>query len=221
MDVGFGVVGDIVVDDVGDAGHVKAAGGDIGCNHDVLFTALEVLNGLLSLTLVQVAVQRRHGVAAGRQLLGQQRGFRLGAHEYDSGIDRLNFEDAGQGIQLALGIDRQHELGNPLDRAGFTLDLHFRCVAQIGLGNLLDLRGHGGGEQCALAVLRRLGEDGFDIVDEAHAEHFIGLVQHQSLEFIQLQGALAQVVEQAAWCADNDLRTAPQSLDLGKKSCPP
>ena len=41
---------------------------------------------------------------------------------------------------------------------------------------------HGRGEQRDLPLLRRLLEDPFDVVDEAHAQHLVGFVEHDVLE---------------------------------------
>ena len=214
MDVGLGVVGHIVVDNVSNPGHVQTTGGDIGGNDDIFFATLEIFNGLFALTLVQVAAQGRHSVAACGQLLCQHGGFGLGAHENDRGVKRLNFQNAGQRIQLALGVDRQHKLSDAFNRAGFALDSYFGSVFQVSLGHFLDLWRHGGREERALAGVRRLRQDGFHVINEAHAQHFVGFVQYQCLQAVQLQGALAQMVEHAARCAHNNLGATLQAANL-------
>lgn len=125
MDVGLGIVGYVVVDNVGNPWNIQATGGDIGSNDDVFLAALEIFNRLFALALVQVSAQGRHSMATGGQFFRQHRGFCFCAHENDSGVEGFYFQDAGQGIELTLGIDWKYELRNTLNRAGLALDFYF------------------------------------------------------------------------------------------------
>ncbi len=60
-----------------------------------------------------------------------------------------------------------------------------------------------------------LADDLADVGDEAHVEHPVGLVQDEDLDLGEVDAALADVVEQAAGCGDQDLDAAPEGLDLG------
>ena len=51
-------------------------------------------------------------------------------------------------------------------------------------------------------------------MDEAHVEHPIGFIEHEDLDLAQVDGALADVVEQAARRRDHDLGAAPQAAHL-------
>ena len=53
---------------------------------------------------------------------------------------------------------------------------------------------------------RDLSHDGFYVFDKAHAQHFVGFIQHQTAQVREVQGAALQVVQQAAWGTHNDLR---------------
>ena len=53
-----------------------------------------------------------------------------------------------------------------------------------------------------------------DVADEAHVEHAVGLVEDEDLDPRQVDGALAEVVEQAAGRRDEDLGTGAQRADL-------
>jgi hypothetical protein len=106
--VGLGVVGDVVVDDVADARHVDAAGGDVGGDDDVEGAVLELLDDRSRRLLGHVAVEAGGGVAAGFELVGEFDGGGLGAHEDDGGVEIvLDFEDAGQGVELVRAGDLQ------------------------------------------------------------------------------------------------------------------
>ena len=57
-------------------------------------------------------------------------------------------------------------------------------------------------------------EHPFDIIDEAHAQHFISLVQHQGAKTGEIEGALTHVVHHPAGGAHHDLNAAFELMDL-------
>src|SRR5699024_11567191 len=83
VDVGLGVVRDVVVEHMGDALNVETTGGDVGGNQDVQATILELVDGALTLSLGDVTVDGCCGEPACTQLLCDLFGFVLGAHEQD------------------------------------------------------------------------------------------------------------------------------------------
>ncbi len=54
---------------------------------------------------------------------------------------------------------------------------------------------HGGREEQGLALGRELGDDFTDVVDEAHVELAVGLVEHEELDLIEFQGIALNHVE--------------------------
>ncbi len=79
---------------------------------------------------------------------------------------------------------------------------------------MLDAYRVGGGEQQRLAAFRGLLDDVFDGVVETHVEHAIGFVEDQRVEAIQHQRALAQVLLDASWRADDDVGAVFEESDL-------
>jgi hypothetical protein len=138
VDVGLGVVGDVVVDDMADALDVEPAGGDVGGDDDVELAALQPLDDLLAELLRQVAVERRGGVAAGLQALGQLGGGGLGAHEDQQRIEGLHLQDAGQGVELVQPAHQPPALADGLRRCGARLDADLDGIVEVGLGDALD-----------------------------------------------------------------------------------
>ena len=61
---------------------------------------------------------------------------------------------------------------------------------------------------------RRLFEDAFDGIDEAHAQHFVGLVQHQQRQSRELQGAAVHVIDDASRRSNDHVHAAPQGVEL-------
>ena len=51
-------------------------------------------------------------------------------------------------------------------------------------------------------------------MDKAHVEHAVGLVEHDGLDVVELDGAALHVVAQAARCRDDDLRVLFERVDL-------
>ena len=69
--------------------------------------------------------------------------------------------------------------------------------------------GQGGGEERGLPFGGGLGQDGFDILDEAHREHLIRFVQHDGAHLAEVeQLAAVDQVEQAPGGADHDVHAA-------------
>ncbi len=214
MHVAFGVVRDVVVQHVADALHVQATGGHVGSHQDVQLAFLQHGDGALTLGLLHVAVDGGSGQATGLQLAGQFLGAGLGAGEDDHRVERLDFQDAGQRVQLVHAAHPPVTLADVGRGGGLGLDGDFDRILQVGLGDATDLRRHGGREQGHLALLRQLLQHGFDVVDEAHAQHFIGFVQHQGLQLGQVQGAAVQVVNDAAGGTDHDVHATAQGRQL-------
>ena len=61
---------------------------------------------------------------------------------------------------------------------------------------------------------RRLREDGFHGIGEAHVQHLVGFVEHHGADAIELQRAALQVIDDAARRADDHLRAALQRAEL-------
>ena len=73
------------------------------------------------------------------------------------------------------------------------------------------------------AVWRGVGgfcQDGFDIFDEAHAEHLVGFVEDDGLHSAEVQGVLLDEVQQATGRADDDVDAALEAPDLAAIGLP-
>src|SRR5690606_9381955 len=136
--VGFGVVRDVVVDDVRDARHVQTACGHVGGDDQIERAALELLDHAFAQLLGHVAVEGADGVAARFQAGGQLFGGELGAHEDDAGVHVLDLEDAGQCVELVRHADLAELLRDGRHRGGGGLDLHFLRVTQVAVRDAAD-----------------------------------------------------------------------------------
>src|SRR6478735_6041828 len=216
--VGLGVMRDVVVDDVADPLDVKATGGDVGGHQDVDPAFLQRVNGALALLLRDVAVDGGSLESAGLQLVSQVLGGHLGPHESDDAVEVFHLKDAGQRVQLLRAHDLEVALPGVGAGGGLGLDLDLSRIVEVLLGHPADLARHGGREQRHLAVLRSLLEDLLHVFGEAHPQHLVSLVQHQVLEFGQVQGPLGDVVDHAAGGTHNHLGAAAKARQLGPVS---
>ncbi len=81
-----------------------------------------------------------------------------------------------------------------------------------------DLIGEGGAEQEVLATRRQDLEHATDVADEAHVEHPVGLVEDEDLDVREVDGALADMVEQAPGGGDDHVRAVAQRADLRREA---
>jgi hypothetical protein len=66
-----------------------------------------------------------------------------------------------------------------------------------------------------LAFFWQLIEDPFDIVDETHAQHFIGFIEHEAAQMAGVQRALAHVIHHPARGAHHHIHPTLEAVDLG------
>ena len=214
MGIAFRIVRHVVVDDVADALDVQAAGGHVGGDEDVDLAVFQLLDRALALRLLDVAIDGGGREAACLQLAGQLFRAQLGAGEDDHAVKRFRFQDARQRVELVHARHQPVALADVVGRACLGGDRHFGRVHQVGGGDALDDGRHGGREQRRLMAFRGFLQDAFDVVDKAHAQHFIGFVEYQGLQLGQVERTLVQVIDDAAWRADDDVHAAAQGRQL-------
>ena len=100
-------------------------------------------------------------------------------------------------------------------RAVFGRDLQLHRVVQQAMGQGLDRPAEGRGEQQVLAPRRHQGQQAADVADEAHVEHAVGLIEHQDLNLIQVDGTLLLEVDQPARGCHQHVGSCLEPVDLG------
>jgi len=181
MDVGLGVAGDVEVDDVADARHVDTSGRDVGCDQNVETAGSEAADGSLASQLVHVAVECVAGVPARFDAFGQFDGRGLGPHEDQHAVEVRRLEQPRQGVELGVTVDQASMLLGVLDGCRLGLDPDSARAFKVGLGNFPDRCRHGCREQRGLMLVRGVPQDPLHVVEEAHSQHLVGLVEHQGL----------------------------------------
>jgi hypothetical protein len=199
----IGLVGQVVVDDHLDAADVDAAGGDVGGDHHANGARLEPGQRGLALVERAVGVDLGHAVAGVQDDLGHPVGGAARAHEdQHRALVFLQQRREQLGLVVALHDEQllRHLFRGRAGRGDFGPHRHAHVVRR----DLDDVGGHGGREQHGLAFARHQAKHVFDLGQEAHVEHAVGLVQHQHLHAVQPNRSLLQVVVEAARGGDQD-----------------
>ena len=214
MDVVVRIDRQIEVHDVRDVVDVQPAGGNVGGHQDQRLRRLEAEQHALPRRLTLVAV-KGVGLNAGlHQRLGHLVGAVLGPREYQRPRPRRLPQPMGQQLQLLLLVDEEHRLPNRLDRDRGGRDAHVHGIGQPLVGQRANGRGQRGGEQQRLPPLGTFGHDPPQIVDKAHVEHPIGLVEDQHFDVRQVHEALLHQVQQPPGRGDQDVDAVVQGPHL-------
>ena len=161
VDVGVGGIGHVVIDDVGYALHIEAAGGDVGGNHDVVRAILEAFEGGLALALGAVAVQAGYFKAGALDLLCHLLGTIFCAREDQHRIGLGLLQQFKQKRRLQVG---RYGIQGMRHRVGGAADAHcdlLRLFERLG-GKQFHIRREGGGEHHGLPL------DGYGLDDASH-----------------------------------------------------
>ena len=201
---------------------VQAAGGDLGRHEERHPPGLEVGQGPDPLGLALVAVDGGDRDAVLLELLGQPVGAVLGAGEDERLVDLPRTDELAQELSLALAVDRMDDLLDELGGRVPRRDLDLGGTVEDPIGQASDVVREGGREQQVLPLGGQRGQDPADVADESHVEHAVGLVQDEDLDPAQVDGALADVVEQPTRGGDHDLGAVPAArATWGLKPTPP
>ena len=214
VDVVLGDHRQLEVDDVRERLDVEAAGGDLGRDEDGEPAGLEVGQGADPLGLALVAVDGRGRDPVLLELEREPVGAVLGAGEDERLVDPAGRDEVAEQLALALAVDHVDDLGDELGRRVARRDLDGGRVVEQAVGEAPDLVRERRREEQVLALRRQDREDLADVADEAHVEHPVGLVEDEDLDPREVDGPLAEVVEQAARRRDDDLGTGAQRADL-------
>ena len=95
VNVGFGVVGNVVVDDVADAIHVQTTRRDVCGDQNIQTACLELVDHLFSLLLRHIAFIAAAAWPLGGQFFRQFRGGNFRANENQHAVEGFNFQNSG------------------------------------------------------------------------------------------------------------------------------
>ncbi len=144
-----------------------------------------------------------HAVA--RELVREPIGPVLGSHEDERRGHVAVRDQMAQRLALARVLDAQDDM---LDQGGRRVrrgHLDRGRVAQQLLGEPSDGLGEGRREEEALSLGRQQADDRADVVDEAHVEHPIGLVEDEELDGAEVDRSPPHEVKEPTRGGDDDL----------------
>ena len=214
MHIALAIVGQIVVDHVRNSLHIDAAGNDVGGDQNLDPPAIELRQRPLARALRLVGVNGVGADALVGQLLHHPVGPALGARKDQRPPHVVALEYTGQQIALTRLLDEEHPLLDPLRyrRRRRHLRPH-RLVQHIG-GQRSDLLGQRRRKEQGLPFFGQGPNDAAHVVDKAHIEHAVGLVEDQDFDLVELDVALAHQIEQAARGRDQDIGFFAQRTNL-------
>ena len=214
MNVRFGVLRQRIVDYVGQVVDVDPARRHVGSHQNIGQLFLELAEDFLPLSLRNVAVQPLGRVPSFGQPVHQLVDAHLGAAENDAVKLGFRVDDARQRVELVAVAHFEINLVGQLGRHLLRGDPEQFAVAHVLFRQRDDPFGHRGRKEQNASPVVRMGEDFFDILDEAHVQHFVGLVEDQVLEFPDVKRSPVQVVEYPARRSDDHVDALGQSAEL-------
>ena len=201
---------DIVVNYQADTLNVQATGCNVGRNQDVQTTIFQAFQCLFTQRLVHVTVQRGAVVAVTLKSFSHFQSRVFGTNEDNRRIKIFRFQETYQCFVFAHTPDSPVALADVRTGSHAGLNAHFLRLFHKAAGNATNRFRHGCREQSGLMTFRDLRHNGFNVFDEAHAQHFVSFIQNQTAQFREVQSATFQVVQQTARSTDNDLRPLTQ-----------
>ncbi len=215
VQVDGGILGQAVVDDVGQIRDVDPTRGHVGRDEEADLAGLDLLHDLAAPSLGQLARQQLHVEA----LLVEEGG------DGRRVLARVAEDDGGRRVFEIDEVQQRPDLVQP--RGGLVEDV-IDVVDVVGVGRQPDVLGGGqvvvrkalglvgdrGAEQQHLAILGGGVEDLGDVLVEAHGEHLVRLVEAGHRRVRQIEVLAPDVVEDPAGRADDDLDPLRQLLLL-------
>ena len=172
-----------VVDDVADRRHVDAARGDVGRDQDAQLARAQALQDAVAPPLRHPAVQRRDRVAELGEAVGEAVGVDLRAREDERLLDLALRQDVvEQRVLVREVVGPVQPLLDVGVGVGVRRDIDPLRLAQQVLREAGDVADEGGAVHHRLARGRQVIGDRRDVVDEAHVEHAVGLVEDEHLD---------------------------------------
>jgi len=204
----------VVIDDVGDAGDVEAAGGHVGGAKDLHMMVGEEPKGLDPLVLILVAVDGLGDVAGGAKVAGQALHAVLGLAEDEHLVEFRVAEEGAEDLELVLADRHADDVLFHLFGRVARLDRDHDRVLQEYLDQVVDFARGRGREEERMAAGRHLRQHELHVADESHVEHPVRLIEDHRGELREVYLAALHEVFQASGCADNELRRLGKPFHL-------
>ena len=214
VDVILVFIGDIVVKHRVHIVHVDAPGGHIRCNEYAELPLPEQGHHRLPLALGDVPVDALGIQATHLQELGQPLRGALGVAEAHDPLQLFPGDNAGDGVHLLVGGHLYAILQDIRLILLGSLNSNLLRIPLVDPGDVHNFPGNSSGEHAQILAVRDLVQDPRHVVDEAHVQHAVCLVQHHGLYLLHRDGTALHVVGQAARGGHHDLGLPFEGIDL-------
>jgi hypothetical protein len=215
VDVGFGLVGNVHVDDESDILDIDSTGRDIGGDEDGEGALFELLEGALALGLGAVAVDRLGIKSVGDDGFAELVGSVFGAGEDDGeSVVVLITKVLEKEVLFGILVDEADPLLDFFGGGLLGLDGNVGRIVQDGVGEVLDGGSKGGREEEGLLLARKSGDDLFDVAKEAHVKHTVDLIEDEVFHAGEIDVSLVHVIEKATGAGHEDIDTGSHRADL-------
>jgi hypothetical protein len=220
MDVVLHLRGDAHVNDQGQARDVEAARGHIRGHQVAELAFLELAEDAGAGGLGQIAMKEGGLEPRNGEFLGDFLGLGLGLGEDEGRAGIVQEEQVHQGAHLLVIRHDHGRMGDIGVHGGFAGlgQLDPDGILEEAAGEPRDGGGQGGREEEGLGALGDLGEDLLHVLQEAHVEHLVALIEDDHGDLRQVEGAAIQVIHDAARRAHHDGRAHLQGPQLGRIS---
>ena len=200
----------VVVIDVGHALDVESARRNVRRAEDLQFCTAELAQDETALRLREVAAERVDEIAALCELHHERTGALLRGAEHHGKIRCLLVDGGTEAIELVPCTDGNDDLLDGSEGHCLSRETDVRGVGHEPLCQAHNALGHRCREECELIVLCHSAEQGLHILDEAHLQHLIRLVEDDLVYTAERKRSAPYVIEQTSRRTDDELRTAAQ-----------
>ena len=118
-------------------------------------------------------------------------------------------------MAFGLLINEKHFLLNRFSRRGDGSDGNANGIVQELIAQRDNFFGHGSRKEECLTLCWEFGNNFFHIVNEAHVQHAIGLIQNKVGQVSKIDKALIHQVEESTGCSCEQIDTPSKSICLG------
>ena len=213
MDVVFGIVRHIVVDDHQDVVDVNAARHDVGGHEHIHLSGLEAVHHVVALLLAEVAVHRGAVDVQAFEFARDVLHLVFLAREDDDALQLAGLEEVADDVDFLRLVAHVGGLLDFLGRLGHG-NLHLHGIGEQRASQLLDFLRHGGREHDGLVAFGQQLGNLQDVVRETHVEHTVGLVEDEEREVREVQMSHADVGQQSSRRGNDHVGSHLQSLRL-------
>ncbi len=200
--------------------HVKSACGHVGGHKYLGDMVAKFLHRQVSLRLRQVTVQTVGVVAVGDQLVGHFLRLLFCAAEDNAVYAGAVVDHTLQCEILVVSLDHIVYVSHVFRSLVAVAGHEFHRIFHEAAGDACNLFRHRGREHQHLAVVGHMGQNLVDVVEEAHVEHLVCLVEHHCVHMAEAHLAALDQVKKPARSGHHHLHPFAECADLALDARP-